>query len=310
VEIFYYAIFPGFLFIMVVGFFASWVDRKVTARIHYRIGPPFFQSFIDVFKLLGKEILIPRGTSKFLFILSPVIVFSSAILAGANVLFALFGIRSNYLGSDIYSIMYLLTIPSLFIIMGAMASRNPLASVGAAREAKLILAYELPFILCIIAIIVKINDYGTGIKLNEIVTAQYSKPFIASASGVIAAIILLFCIHAKMTIPPFDIPEAETEIMEGTFIEYSGFLLAMFQITKMMLLFVLPAFLILLVWGDTVGNDISILWFALKYIGILVIMILIKNTNPRVKIDQAVRFFWFYLSIPAVASIILASYGY
>lgn len=307
---FYYLIFPGFLFIIIMGFMTAWVDRKVTARIQYRAGPPILQSFLDMFKLLGKEIIIPKGGSKFIFLVSPILAFSSTLYVGVCILLSMFGLTAPYLVSDVFVITYLLAIPSLFIIMGALASRNPLASVGAARETKLFIAYELPYILCITAIIVKLKSGGWGLQLGEFVKAQSAVPFSSYASGIIALIVLILCMHAKLTLTPFDIPEAETELMDGTFIEYSGYPLALFYITKMMLFFILPVYVILLTWGKPVTTDISILWFALKYLGIVVVMILIKNTNPRLRIDQAVRFFWFYLSVPALASLILAILGY
>lgn len=299
--LFNYLIFPGFLFSAIIGLLAGWVDRKVTARLQYRVGPPWHQNFTDILKLLGKEVIVPEGAG-LTFLLSPVLGLLSLSLVTVilgNSIMSPFGGFSG----DLIVVLYLLTVPAIALILGAFASRNPLASVGASREMKLVLAYELPFILSIIVVIIK---SGGIIRVNEILNRQVNfGANIASISGALAFLVSLFCVQAKLGFVPFDASEAEQEIMGGALIEYSGVLLAIFKLTKAILLYTLPFFIIALF----LGKDISPLFLLLKFVMILTIIILLKNTNPRLRIDQALRFFWGPVSLVAVIAVILALFG-
>jgi len=298
---FNFLIFPGFLFTAIAGLAASWIDRKVTARIQWRVGPPWYQPLIDLVKLSIKEITVPRTASKELFFISPMIGLSAVTLVSTLVWLANIGPASKGFSGDIIVAVYLLTLPAIAVILGASASGNPLASLGASREIKMVMAYELPFIISIIVPIIK--SHGL-LRLGDIINYQAANgPFIASLSGAIAFIVMIFCMQAKLGLVPFDASEAETEIMAGTFIEYSGMLLAIFKLTKAMLIVVLPLFLITLFWQ---GFGFLSLW---KYLILLVVIILIRNTNPRVRIDQAVRFFWGKMTLLSIIAVLLAIKG-
>jgi len=305
--IFYFVIFPGFLFTCVIGLLASWVDRKITARAQWRVGPPWYQPFADVIKLTGKETIIPENANKLLFLLSPVIGLSAVILVSTIIWIIGMNPGVSFIG-DLIVLVYLLIIPPVMLVIGGFASANPIASLGASREMKLMLAYELPFIL---AIIVPIIKAGSSINLANIIAYQQNFGMILSSwSGVLAFLAIILCMQAKLTLVPFDIPEAETEIIAGPFIEYSGLPLAFFKLTKISLLFALPMFVITLFLGGINLSGIGILWTILKYVGLLVIITLIRNTNPRVRIDQAVRFFWGPVTIIGILAVVLALMGW
>jgi NADH-quinone oxidoreductase subunit H len=298
---FNYLIFPGFLFTVVFGFMANWVDRKITARLQWRVGPPWYQAFLDIVKLSIKEIIVPASGSKGLFMMAPLIGLSAMALVSTFVWMPNLNHGHTGFTGDIIVIIYLLTIPAIAVILGASASGNPLASLGVSREIKMILAYELPFIISILVPVIK---SGGLLKLTEIINYQAGNGvFLTSLSGIIAFIVAIFCIHAKLGFVPFDASEAETEIMAGTCIEYSGMLLAILKLTKHIMLVILPLFLITLFWG---GMNFIDIW---KYLVVLIIIILIKNTNPRVRIDQAVRFFWGKMTLLAVIAALLAVKG-
>jgi len=300
-----YLIVYGFILTAVVGLIASWIDRKITARIHYRVGPPFLQPIIDIIKLMGKETLIPQGASKIMFLTAPVIGFASVVMVSA-LLWMNNNKAASFLG-DIIVVVYLLAIPSISIMLGGFASGNPLARVGASREMKLLLAYELPFVLAILVPIIK-SDYA--LKLGEILTFQTKNgAFAYYASGILGIIVCMACVQAKMGLVPFDIPEAETEIISGPLIEYSGTGLAIYRLMKNMLLFTLPFFLIVLFLGGFNFTGIGILYSILKYIVLLLIITVVRNTNPRLRIDQAMRFFWGPTTGVAVLAIVLAIFG-
>ncbi|MCL6495783.1 MAG: NADH-quinone oxidoreductase subunit H, partial [Ignavibacterium sp.] len=241
---FYLLVFPGILFTAILGLTVGWVDRKVSARFQYRVGPPFFQNFNDFFKLLGKETIIVKDGVKSMFIIAPFISFAMLVLVSAIIGTSLFFNIS--FGGDLIVIMYLLMIFSVMVVLGGSASGNVYSSLGAGREIKLLLADELAFILFLLVPIIK-SDYQ--IDLGKILAAQSNGMFISSASGIIAFIIGLLCIQAKMTLPPFHIPEAETEIVEGPFMEYSGPPLGFWKLNHFMMYVVFPFLLVLLFWG-------------------------------------------------------------
>lgn len=295
-----YIIFPGFIFTGVVGLFLTWIDRKVTARIQWRVGPPWYQPYADFLKLLLKETIISEGASKTLFLLGPLFGLIGMSILSVMLFTMNFKPQNSFVG-DLIVIIYLFALPPIGVILGGSASKNPLASVGASREMTLYFGYELPFLIAMAIIILKA---GGTIKFGEIILAQTSGPFLYSISGVIAAIVMLLSIQAKLSFVPFDIPEAEQEIMAGPYIEYSGVTLAIFRITRAMMLFLLPLFLISVLWGGFANW-----WAVLKFLLILVLIILIKNTNPRLRIDQALKFFWTGLGVLSTIGLILAFYG-
>jgi len=302
----FYFLFFGFLLTAIIGLLASWIDRKVTAKVQYRVGPPILQPLIDIVKLLGKETLIPAGSSKITFLMAPVIGLASVILVSTLLWINNIYPAKSFLG-DLIVVLYLLVIPSISIIIGGFASRNPLASLGASREMKLVLGYELPFIL---AVLVSVIKSGYTFRLGEILTFQAQNgAFVRSWSGTLALIVAIICMQAKLALVPFDIPEAETEIVGGPLIEYSGSGLAIYRLMKNMLMFTVPFFLIIVFIGGLRFDGIHLLYGVLKYIGLVALMTVIRNTNPRVRIDQAIKFFWGPVTIIAIIAIILALLG-
>ena len=211
-------IFPGFLFTGAVGMLSSWIDRKVTARVQWRVGPPLLQPLYDFVKLLGKETIVPEGNRIIPFLLAPL----GGLAAVTVVSFILWLPILNWpvfaplsFSGDIILIVYLLTIPSLCVIIGGSSTCNPLGSLGSSREMKLILAYELPFIL---AITVPIIQSGGLVRLDSLVAyqAQHGAAML-HFSGLFALLAAIPCMQAKLTLVPFDIPEAETEIIAGPY---------------------------------------------------------------------------------------------
>lgn len=298
----------GFVVAAVVGMFAHWLDRKVTARIQWRVGPPFFQPVYDFVKLLGKEMVIPEGASRFLFLSAPLFALAAVGVVTALLLRTVVFPDQTFVG-DLIVVLYLLTIPSQALILGAFASANPLASLGGSREMKLILSYELPFVLAIAVAIIKT---GGSIRLGEMIQAQAgARPVVASVSGALAFLISLLVMQAKLAKVPFDAPEAETEIMGGAYIEYSGVALGLFKLTNWMLQFTIPLLLIVVFLGgiDWRGSWLNLLWAVLEYVGILVFMILIRNTNPRLRIDQIMKFFWGMVTPVGIVAVVLAFLG-
>jgi NADH-quinone oxidoreductase subunit H len=291
---------------LILGLLLRWVDRKVTAKIQWRVGPPWYQPMVDIIKLMGKENMMPataRGTG---FLLAPVIALAATGVAAAVIWRAVIQPEATFLG-DLIVLIYLLMIPALMTIMGASASGNPHAAIGAGREMKLLLSYEMPLLLVLLVAVVR---GGWTFRLGELITAQSASPVLLSISGAAAMIIAIVCVQAKLGQVPFDLAEAECEIMSGVYVEYSGPSLAMFWMSRAMLLALMPLLLIAVFWGGLyTGAWWGYLSFAGKYVLLVALVTLIRNTNPRLRIDQTVRFFWFALTPAAIVTMILAMVG-
>ncbi|MEN6424241.1 MAG: complex I subunit 1 family protein [Phycisphaerales bacterium] len=304
-NVFWILVFPGFMFTLVVGLLASWLVRKVSALVQYRVGPPVYQPVADVMKLMGKEILIPQDAHRAIFILAPLAGFSGVLLL-STVLW-LSTARIAYVG-DIVVAMYLMVFPSLAVILGSSASGSPHAAVGASREMKLVLSYELPLVLALLVVIIKTAGLvAPGEQLSLAAISQHAP--VLSISGALAFLVALLCIQAKLGFVPFDIAESESELASGVMIEYSGALLGIWKLMQAMMLVALPLFLVVAFLGGIGTSGLSLLGGIGKFVLVLVMVILIKNTNPRVRIDQAMRFFWFYCGTALAAAVILASIG-
>lgn len=295
-EIFYYLIFPGFIFSSIFSMFVAWFDRKLTARLQWRKGPPLLQNFYDFFKLLSKEVLIPNTADKTFFILSPIIALASTILVSTILWLIVLFPKSSFIG-DVIVVLYLLMIPPIMFIIGAASSGNVIASLGVSREIKLMLSYELPLICSVLVMI---------IRSSSIRFADMSKiSAFSSISGIIALVVAIICFQAKLGLVPFDISEAETELASGIFIEYSGPLLGIIKLTRQILFTISPLFIIT-VFLSKGGCGL----FLIKYIVLVIIFTLLRNVNPRIRIDQAIKFFWFMVFPISLTSIILAILGY
>jgi len=287
---------------LVLGLAMKWVDRKVTAMVQWRVGPPWYQPIADVAKLLGKETIVPQNARRTGFLLAPVVGFAAVAVAAAILWGANLNPRASFVG-DLIVALYLLTIPSLAVVVGGAASSNPHGAVGASREMKLILSYELPLVLAMVPAMIA---GGWTLRLGDILTAPLPSAWTAAAL-VLAFVVSLLCVQAKLGLVPFDMAEAETEIMGGAYVEYSGAPLAVIYLTRAMMLAVMPILLVTVLWGgfhfDTVGGAIA---SVLKYVLVIVITVLVRNTNPRVRIDHAMKFFWFGMTPIAIVSVVLA----
>jgi len=331
---------------VVLGLAASWIVRKVSALVQWRVGPPLLQPAYDVMKLMGKEILVPQEAQRIVFLTAPLVGLVGVLLLSV-MLWRITLTQTTFMG-DIIVAIYLMVLPSLALILGSSASGSPHAAVGTGREMKLVMAYELPLILAFIVVIIKTaGSVEPGQQLNLAEIARQTPAL--SISGMLAFLAALLCVQAKLGFVPFDIAEAETELGSGVLMEYSGALLAVWKLMQAVMLVALPLFLGMVFLGgfharavlpnhlpfvaaallvlvgarllasrsklmDVLSLLIFIglcIWVGLgKYVLILVLLILIKNTNPRVRIDQAMKFFWVYCGAALVGAVVLASIGH
>ena len=291
----------------VVGLLVCWVDRKVTAKVQWRVGPPLYQPFADIAKLLGKETIVPAAGNRVVFLLAPMVAFAAAAVAAALLVAVNWNPESGFVG-DLVVLIYILTIPPLAVILGASSSANPQASLGASREIKLVLAYEVAFVLALLTVIIRA---GATLSLGTVLTAQWSaRSMLLYPSGLLGLGVAILAMQAKLGAVPFDIAEAETEIMSGVYVEYSGPPLALFRLTRAMLLVVVPATLVTVFWGGFGPGLVGVVLGVVKLVVLVAVFVVIRNTNPRLRIDQALKFFWFLLVPVAAVAVVLAMVGY
>lgn len=300
-DLFFLLVFPGLLFSTVLGLGLSWLDRKVAAMVQWRVGPPPGQPFFDVAKLLGKETIVPAESWAAGFLSAPFFAFAAAGAAATFVWLAVFGFATGMAG-DLIVVFYLLAVPGLATILGGCASGNPLGAVGASREMKLALAYELPLVFALLVPVFRAGTFDLG-GLLEFQAAAGSVA--ARPSGILALVVAVLAMQAKLGLVPFDAAEAECEIGEGAWIEFSGPGLAMMKLAKAVLLGVLPPFLVLAFWGG--GGPVA---FAGKCLLVVVLFVLLRVTSPRVRVDQALRFFWGPATFAGAAALVLAGAGW
>lgn len=313
--LFFYLVFPGAAFTLALGLALSWVDRKVGALVQWRQGPPPGQPFWDVVKLLGKEVIVPQPAWTG-FLVLPFVACAAALLAATLVWHAALGLPGGALG-DLVVVFYLLAIPGLAVVLGGAASGNPLAAAGASREMKLVLGYELPLLMALLVpvfqqrLVEGRQVAAATLSLEGLVRFQeLAGDAVYRPSGLLALLVALICCQAKLGLVPFDLAEADTELAEGALLEYSGPPLAMFKLTQAVQLATLPVLLVTVLWGGVERSPGGVAAFGAKVLALVTLFVLIRNTNPRVRIDQALRFFWGPATAVAILALALARLGW
>ncbi|MBQ3058990.1 MAG: NADH-quinone oxidoreductase subunit H [Desulfovibrio sp.] len=307
-------IFPGGVFALTLGFFFKALDRRVEARLQRRVGPPLSQPWLDMAKLLTKETLIPKTACRPAFLLAPIFGFTGMAVCAAfipvpGVFDGLFNM------GDLLVLFYLLPIPAMAIMLGGSASSSPFGAVGFSREMLMMLAYETPLLMILLAVAMLVGkglhggDWGAEFSLLKIVSWQQHTGSLGFNPVMIPAFLAyLIFLPGTMGVLPFDIPEAETEIIEGPLLEYGGPLLALFQVTSALKTFVVLGLGVALFFPGTISEwwPVNLLWFMLKCLGLMLLSLtLVKSATGRFRIDQAFRF---YVTVPtglALCSLIL-----
>jgi NADH-quinone oxidoreductase subunit H len=277
-----------------------WIERKFAARIQDRIGPnrvgPYglLQSVADALKMLTKEDITPTGADRVLFNLAPIITFATVILIWAIIPFT-----PLHIGSDLsIGILYFVAVGSIGaikVMIGGWSSNNKYALLGAFRTIALIVSYEVPMILALLIPVLMAGSMG----MQDITRAQGGMWFIVVSP--LAAIIFFVANLAETGRAPFDLLEAESELIAGYNIEYSGFKFGLFMAGEFMHVFtvaVLTAVLFLGGWWGPFVDQVPALgfvWLGLKTAVVYLFMLLIRNTVPRFRIDQVMSINWKFM---------------
>lgn len=302
------------LLLVVLGFvtYAILAERKVMGFMQLRHGPNqvggrwgLLQTVADVLKLLLKEDTIPKLADRPLFILAPVIAFAPAFMVLATIPFT-----DKLQFADIgVGLLYYIAISGLTtvgIVTGAWASNNKYALLGGMRAAAQMISYEIPLVMSVLGIILLTGS----LNLNEIVEAQKNGWFIIWQP--IAFIVFLIASTAELNRVPFDLPEAESELVAGFHVEYSGFRWAFFMLAEYVYFFAMASLTTVLFLGGWQPLPFlefipGAVWFALKFTAVIFILVWFRVTFPRLRADQLMEFGWKVLLPVALANIFLTA---
>lgn len=281
---------------------AQGVLRKVTARIQSRQGPPVLQPYFDLLKLLGKED-IEAGEISFMQRFVSWLSLAS-VLAVAAVIPMGFGILMNEAG-DVLLLVYLLTLCSICTLLAGLAAGSTYSLVGISREMMTMITLEPLFAVAMIVGAI----HAHSLRLDAVLSgsAYFGVPW----SGILMLVIMLLAFQAFVQRVPFDVAEAETELMEGPLMEYSGPKLALFKYTQMIKMIIYAALFVglFLPWGSNAALPVAFLLFWTKIFVLVLLVTVVAATHARYRIDQAIRYFAAMLGTSLVV-LVLASYGY
>jgi NADH-quinone oxidoreductase subunit H len=295
-------VFPGLLFLAFLGWTLEFVDRKLYARMQNRIGPPWFQPVADFIKLAAKEDLIPAEANPRMFKLMPVLALAAVLTAFLHIPLGNTQPPIAFEGSVVV-VVYLLTIPTMTFFLGGWHSTSLYSMIGAVRTLTQLFAYEVPMLLAVLAPAVLARTWS----LTKMAAFYDQHPFYA-ATNLIGFLVALVALQGKLERVPFDIPEAETEIVGGTFTEYSGRLLAIFRLAIDMEL-VAGASLVAAVFLPF-GLGLAPLWgfllYLLKVLFVVFLLALLRTVTARVRIEQMVAFCWKWLAPIALFQLLLS----
>lgn len=295
-----YVIINVIIFLALAPLFEG-IIRKLTAKVQSRQGPPVIQPYYDLLKLLGKENIDSAGT--WAFKAAPLIALASIITVVALVPI---GREANALGqyADIISVVYLLTLGGVACLLGALSSKNTYALMGASREMITMIMVEPVLAMSLILGAVKVKSLDINAAINGLSVSGYGW------SVIIMIVVYLMALQAFVARQPFDIAEAEIELLEGPFIEYSGPNYALFKY-YMMIKQMFYAALFVSIFAPIAQTNIyaADLLIRLAEIGVVYVFIaLIGSTNPRLRIDQAIKYYA-VLIVVSLCAIGLSVYG-
>ncbi len=300
------------LFVALFGLFLVYAERKVCAAFQQRLGPTrvgpwgIFQTIADFIKLLMKELIMPRKADRFLYDLAPFIVIVASFLAISVIPFAP-GLQSLDFDIGVFFLTAVSSVGVVGILLAGWSSNNKFSLIGAMRSGAQILSYELSVSLSLLTMVI----FAGSMQFSAIVEGQRDAWFIFSGHipAIVAFVIFLIAGTAETNRGPFDLAEAESELVAGFHTEYSGIKFAMFFLAEYINLFIISAVAATVFLGGWMplhfGNFESfnhimdfippIVWFFMKVLGVIFIIMWFKWTFPRLRVDQILTLEWKYL---------------
>ena len=298
--LFYILIFPGFLFLVVPALTAEYVDRKLCAKLQNRVGPPWYQPFADVFKLMFKEIVIPADASGFLFRLAPFLAMIPALGIWAVIPLSPVGVFANIDAGLLY-VLALTSMGVYGIILAGWAANSKYAFLGAMRSAAQIVAYEIAMGFAMVGVLMA----SGSLNLGDIIGAQRGGALSWNWFWLFPLLIVYFISGvAETNRAPFDVAEGESEIVAGFHVDYSGMAFALFFIAEyvnMILISVLTVVFFFGGWLSPLDGYLpdtewlaapSFFWLGLKTLLPMFSFLWLRATFPRYRYDQIMRLGW------------------
>jgi NADH-quinone oxidoreductase subunit H len=323
----FFGLFPGIVAYMV------WAERKVAARFQDRIGPNrvgplgLLQPIADALKLITKENIVPRSADQVVHLLAPVLLIVSAFLVLAVIPFGV-GLAPVDIPSGMIYLVAVSSLSAIGIFLAGWSSRNKYALLGAMRSVAQLVSYEVPQVLSTVPVVL----WAGSLSLVTIFNKQLEYGwFLFSPPGVVAFVILLIANIAEVNRTPFDLPEAESEIIAGYHTEYSGMRFGLFFLAEYLSVFGVSCLGTVLFLGGgaplpfsdfpkgllgsrmfsyVVVNLILVSVFALKVAGFVFLMFWIRATLPRMRVDRLMNFAWKYLVPMSIVNILAAAVWY
>lgn len=327
---------PLFLWILPYALYAVYAERKVSAFMQDRIGPNrvgpkgLLQTIADILKLIQKEDIVPAKADKPLFVMAPYIVFMGSFAA-----FAALPFSSVFIGSNInLGVFYIMAISSFTVVgilMAGWAGNNKYSLYGAMRSVSQIVSYEVPALLSVVTVVMVVSTLNLS-EISEMQTSRFwnwwifggpltgIKKFLLIIPMIIAFIIFFIASLAEVNRTPFDIPEAESELVAGFHTEYTGMKFAMFFLAEYANMFVVSAISVSLFFGGWqspfgyLGNTLGIswlvpieqvVWFLLKGVILVLVQMWLRWTLPRLRVDQLMTVCWKYLTPYAFLNLVI-----
>ena len=295
----YILVFPGFFFLIAYALFLSFLDRKIAARMQHRVGPPLLQPLADLIKMLGKEVIDPDGADRHAFDAIPVIALAAVMTAFLYI--PVTGASPLAFPGDLVVVLYLMMLPALALFLIGWLSRNTFSAIGGIRAVTQLFIYEVPFFLAMLTPAIMAGTWS----VSGIAAWQQQNPWLLFLQP-IGFIVALVGLQAKLERTPFDIPEAETELIAGPWTELTGRRLALMHLTAEVSLVTGSALIAaLFLGGPGLPWPVAPSWlagvagfclFLAKTVAVLLILSSIKVATGRIRIDQLNDIGWKYIT--------------
>lgn len=301
--------FPGLTFAALLSSMVIWYERKLLAKMQYRVGPLYagriegiLQSFADLFKLLFKEIVIPAKADALFFMGVPF-----AMMAASGALLAVIPLSpTNYIAASPYSLLIALAVLGFFpmiTVLAGWASSNKFSFIGGIRALYQMISYEIPLIIAVLGVVIL---SGGTLDLMQIVGAQNKIWFLIPM--ILGAIVFYITAMAEVERIPFDLPEADSELVAGWLTEYTSMAFGVINLAIYIKLYALSSLFTILFLGGWAGPAPipPVAWFIIKTLIVLTIFIIPRGFSPRVRIDQLIGLGWLWLIGLSFANVFIA----
>jgi NADH-quinone oxidoreductase subunit H len=294
--------------VAVNALFLIWMERKVSAHMQLRPGPMevgwhgSIQTVADALKLMGKELITPKDVDRWVYLAAPIVIFLPVLLSFLVIPFSQHLIIRD-MNVGILLILAFAALSVLAILMAGWASNNKYSVLGAIRSVAQNISYEIPLLITLMSIILMVGSFS----LVDIVAAQSKYWFVVIQP--VAFILYLTCATAETNRAPFDLPEAESELVAGFHTEYSGMRFALFFLAEYTNMFIVSAIATVFFLGGWHGPFLpGLAWFFIKVYFVIFLIMWFRWTFPRVRFDQLITFAWKILIPLAFANLIITAF--